>query len=397
MKKETFEKYYIFFLTMIAVIPGLSNDIYVAAVPTIASQWAVPESLVSLTIVLWFASFSFSLLLLGTLSDNIGRKKVLLTGVAIFIITTVLCAMANSIYALLLFRILQGAAAAAPSAMYMSICRDKYDANRRKYILAYITILISLNPLLAPMIGSLLLNYVGWRSIFMFQAILGVIAFALSIGYKETLLSPSKLPFINSLKRYKTVFQNKNYMLTNSALSLLMAPFYGFVAFSPVAYIKIYGLSAQHFSLLFGINAIMSMSGNFLATRLTKTRSDTSIIGFSIWGCLIGSTGILLFGDMHFAAFAAAMCVFTFCSGLCRPLSQTLILEQVSTDIGSASSFLVFYQFISGSAFMALVSMQWDNQIKVFGLASIIVSALVLVSWKFLCGNVRLSHQNSSI
>lgn len=81
---------------------------YLAAIPQIASGWGVGKDLVNLTLVLWFASFSFFILVAGSLSDKYGRKPVLLAGLFVFVCSSVLCAFAGNVYQLILFRIFQG-------------------------------------------------------------------------------------------------------------------------------------------------------------------------------------------------------------------------------------------------------------------------------------------------
>jgi DHA1 family bicyclomycin/chloramphenicol resistance-like MFS transporter len=179
-EKSRFEKYYVFFLAMIAAIPAMSTDMYVAAIARIAANWQVPESRVALSLVLWFVSFSVFLLILGPLSDKLGRKRVLLSGLAVFIAATFLCSAAANVYQLIIFRILQGAAAAAPSSMCMAICRDKYEGVKRKHILAYIGIILSVMPMVAPMIGAMMLRYLNWRAIFIVQGLLAMAALAVT-------------------------------------------------------------------------------------------------------------------------------------------------------------------------------------------------------------------------
>ena len=375
---------------MIAAIPAMSTDMYVAAMPRIAAKWQVPENQVALSLVLWFVSFSVFLLILGPLSDKFGRKRILWGGLLMFIVSTVLCSAATNVFQLIVFRIMQGASAASPSSMCMAICRDKYEGDRRKHILAYIGIILSVMPMVAPMIGAMLLQYMSWRAIFGTQALLAIIALFISLNYKETLAEPVMLGIFRIFGRYVNLVKNTNYIIANKAMGLLLGPFYGFISFSPLVYMKIFGLSPRQFSLLFGLNALMSMIGAFTCTRLTRYVSDIKLLTACFIGCLLGGIGILSFGHLHYMAFSIPMCLFTFCCGLSRPLSNNIILEQVNTDIGSASSFIVFYQFIIGAICMALASYSWSRPIFAFGVLATAVPLFVLGCWPFLV--VRLKR-----
>ena len=105
------------FLALLAATPPLSTDMYLAAIPRIAGDWGVGKDMVTLTLVLWFASFSLFILVAGSLSDKYGRKPVLLTGLSVFAGSSFLCAGAQDVYQLILFRIFQGMGAGAPSAI----------------------------------------------------------------------------------------------------------------------------------------------------------------------------------------------------------------------------------------------------------------------------------------
>jgi DHA1 family bicyclomycin/chloramphenicol resistance-like MFS transporter len=183
-------------------------------------------------------------------------------------------------------------------------------------------------------------------------------------------------------------------MLMNMSMGLILGPFYGFIPFSTIVYMKIYGLSPQAFSMLFALNAFMSMSGAYTCTRLTRFIGDIKLLTVCLLGCLCGGLGILAVGGYHFFAFSAAMCLFTFCCGLSRPLSNNIILEQVKTDIGSASSFIVFYQFIVGAACMSVASRDWARPIVAFGILAAAIPLLVLCFWPLLVKRLR---RNNSI
>lgn len=389
------ERLFICFLGLIAAVPALSTDMYLAAIPLIAEQWAVSETRVGHSMVFWFLSFSITLLVCGPLSDKYGRRPVLLSGLFLFTVSSFLCASAANIQQLILYRVLQGASAAAPSSMCMAICRDRYEGDRRKHILAYISIILSITPMLAPMIGAMLLKYVNWRSIFIVQGVLTVGTLIISLSYRETLLKPLTDRVYKLLGRYLRLLRNTNYLLANNAMGLLAGPFYGYLGFASIVYISIFGLSEQTFSVLFGVNAAISMLGAFTCTRITRFFSDVRLITAALLGYAICGLGMMLLGHFHFLLFAISMAGISFCLGLSRPLSNHMILEQVNTDIGSASSFIVFYQFLVGSACMAITTLPWQRPIFVFGLLAFTVPIFVLALWPMLIKRIYPAHSGA--
>jgi DHA1 family bicyclomycin/chloramphenicol resistance-like MFS transporter len=376
---------YIVFLAAIAAVPAMATDMYLAAMPVIAAEWGVPGSQVALSLVLWFASFSMFLLICGPLSDKHGRRPVLLTGLTVFTGATIACLLATNITQLVASRILQGVGAAGPSSMCMAVCRDRYEGTRRKHALAWIGIILALAPMLAPTIGATLLKYSTWRAIFAVQAVLGSIVLLASWRlYRETAVERVTGRFLSLMARYVALARNRRYFLSVTAMGLIVGPFFGFIALAPTAYIQIYGLSNQAFALLFGLNAMMGMLGAFTCTRVTKWFSDTVLLTACLVGCVTGGMGILAWGSLHCAAFAGFMCTVTFFGGMSRPLSNHLILEQVRHDIGSAASFVVFYQFLIGALCMRIVTLGWKSPLRVFGLLAVLVPTTVLTLWPFL-------------
>jgi DHA1 family bicyclomycin/chloramphenicol resistance-like MFS transporter len=382
-------------LGLIAAVPALSTDMYLAAMPLIASQWGISESRVGQSMVLWFVSFSIMLLVCGPLSDKYGRRPVLLTGLSFFTVSSFLCSSAGNIVQLILFRMLQGASAAAPASMCMAICRDRYEGEQRKHVLAYISIILSITPMIAPMIGAMLLKYVHWRAIFIVQGVLTVGTFIISLSYRETLQMPLTDQVFKLMGRYINLLRNTNYLLCNNAMGILAGPFYGYLAFSSIVYISLFRQSEQTFSILFGINAMISMLGAFTCTRITRYFSDIRLITCSLFVYALCGLGMMLWGHVHFLLFAVFMAGISFCLGMSRPLSNHLILEQVKTDIGSASSFIVFYQFLVGSVCMAITTMVWTRPIFIFGVLAFTVPVFVLMLWPLLIARIYPAKQSA--
>lgn len=379
---------------MIAAVPAMATDMYLAAMPTIASQWGVPDSRVGLSLVLWFATFSVFLLVWGPLSDKHGRKPVLLAGLTLFVAATFACALSQNVWQLIAFRILQGIGAAGPSSMAMAICRDRYDGFQRKRALAYIGIILTVAPAVAPSVGAWLLAWFNWRAIFLTQGVLAIVTLLVSLGYRETAAERVTGHFLRLIGRYRHLVRNRRYFVSTTAMGLILGPFYAFIAFSSIVYIQIFGLSERAFGLLFGINALMSMAGAFACTRVMKYFSDTVLLSACLIGCTLAGGGILVAGGRHYLAFAAFMSAITFFCGMSRPLSNHLILQQVDRDIGSASSFIIFYQFMIGAVCMRIVTADWDHPIFVFGLVALLLPISVLAIWPFL---VRMLNTPESL
>ena len=317
----------------------------------------------------------------GSLSDKYGRKPILLWGLGIFVSTSFLCALAQSAHQLILFRIFQGIGAGAPSSIVLAIIRDRFTGKERHQAIAYVMTIVAVAPMVAPLIGAMLLEFFNWRFIFMMQGAMVSITLLITFAFNETLQDRLHISLRRLMTRYTVHFRNREFMFASISMGILALPFFGYIAFSPIYYISIHGLSEKMFSLLFGLNALSSMSGAYASSHIVKWVSDKRVITLSICGCLVGGLGIALLGTSHFLYFFAFMALFSFCTGISRPISGNLILGLVKTDVGSASSFLVFYQFISGALCMAFVTQHWSHPVLVYGGLTVIVSTLVLILW----------------
>lgn len=384
---------YLVFLSMLGATPPLATDMYLASIPKIASDWNVHVSVVNLSLVLWFTSFSISLLIFGPLSDKYGRRPVLLFGLATFVVSSFFCGMSTGPVMLIVMRIIQGMGAAAPSSMVMAICRDRFDGVQRQKALAYIGVIMAVAPMVAPSIGSFLLSLGSWRFVFFTQGAMVLITFIIALGYEETAKELNPNGVMSAFLRYFALAKNREYAVSTTVMGLASAPFYGFIAFSPIVYMKIFNLPPSMFGFMFGANAVFAMMGSFSSAKLASRIPQHIILTAAFTGAFIAGLTVLLFGKTGYIHFAFSMFAFSFFLGLNRPVSASLVLEQVKTDIGSASSFMVFYQFITGAICMWYVTIPWEDPLRMYGYVVTIVPFMVLVFWPVLYLWLRRLHR----
>jgi DHA1 family bicyclomycin/chloramphenicol resistance-like MFS transporter len=373
---------YKYYLGLLAATAPLATDMYLPAIPRLAQQWGTPTSTVNLSLVLWFVAYSVTLLVWGTVSDRFGRRPILLWGLSLFVTTSALCSLAQDVTQLIVARVLQGVAAAGGAAMVMAIARDRFEGAERKQVLAWIAVILGIAPMIAPSIGSAILEYGSWRWVFVMQAALGGLSLALTLLlYQET---ADNLDFSNvrgMVTRYGRLARNRNYLLANGATGLLAAPLLGFVAFSPVAYIVHFGMTERTFGLMFGANALCVIAGSFACSQLVDRYSDRLMLVTAFVGCLAGGAFLLFAGQAAWAQFAAGMAVYSFFFGLSRPLVNHLVLEQVDRDFGASSSGIVCCQFLCGAIGMAIATHDWHNQFLAFGVIAAVCPLITLLLW----------------
>jgi DHA1 family bicyclomycin/chloramphenicol resistance-like MFS transporter len=326
---------------------------------------------VNLTLICFFLTYCLFMLIYGPISDRFGRRRPLLAGITIFIVASLMCALADSIYTLIAARIFQASGAAAASALSLAMCKDLFnDARQRERVMAYIAIIIALAPMLAPIIGGWVIHYLSWRWVFVFQASLAVIAWC---GVQRTATE--------AVKVYFRLFHNRRYAGLMLAMSLLTLPFFGFIAASSEIYITRFGMDERQFGYLFGFNALALMFGPIVFSRLVRSFSSRALLTAAFAGIL--ASGLIMACVPHHSPWSLTLPMWglSFFLGMSRPPSNNLILEQVDRDVGAASALVIFTFMTVGAFSMGLISLPWPDKIMVIGVMGSLVGAATLAFW----------------
>jgi len=385
-KHETF-----FLLVLLAAFPPLATDMYLPAIPLLQKDWNQPLSVINLTLVGFFISYCFSLLIYGPLSDRIGRKPPLLFGISLFIVASWLCALAQDVTALIIFRVLQAAGAAAAAALSMAMTKDIFASQERVRIFAWMGVIMPLAPAVAPVIGSWMMVWMSWHWIFVCQSAVAIVGLIGVMRTEEPLKEKSRTSALEILKIYLRLLNNRRYLTYALMVSLVALPLFAFIGGSADIYITHFGLSEQVYGFLFGFNALAVMAGSFLCTRLLRWLTSVQVMTLGFSGIFVGGVFMLLNVFQGPLSLTIPMAIITFFFGLSRPPSNNLVLEQVSRYAGTASSLLVFIFFILGAFSMWFISFDWSDKVRVIGLITTGVGAVVLVLWLF------LTHKKCSV
>ena len=367
-------------LSLLAAFPPLSTDMYLPAIPTLQATWGLPFATVNLSLVLFMAVFSFCLLIHGPLSDRFGRRLILMIGIVLFIAGTLLCASAMSITVLLIARCVQAAGAAAAASLSLALSKDLYDGTQRQKILAYIGVIMAFAPMLAPTVGGLILKFASWRWIFVFQACLALVGFYGVFRLKEPLTEFTRGGMLSMAGRYVPVLKNLPFTVLSTGFALMVMPHFAFIGGSTDIYINLLGMSEQTFGIYFGANALGFMIGSYVCTRLAGVYKPLTMIYITLVAYFASGLLMLFMGGHTPLTVAVPMFCIALCSGFSRPISNSLILDQVDTDVGAASGILTFEIFFIAAASMQLISLEWQSKTMVIGLLALISAIIPAVS-----------------
>ena len=331
-----------------------SVDMYLPAFPDIGRELAASAIAVQQTLSAYLFAFAFMMLWHGALSDALGRRPVVLGALAMFAVATFGCAIAGNIESLWLFRALQGMSSGAGVVVGRAIIRDRFAGPEAQRLMSQITLVFAIAPAVAPVMGGLLLNAFGWRSLFwvLLLLALGVLAWAAK-ALPETLPQEARhtLHPRSLWGSYRAVLLRVDFLLLALIPALNFCAFFLYIASAPAFLIDLLGISNLGFAWLFIPMIVGIMSGASLSGRLAGRTSPkrTVRLGYAI---MFAGVAINLATCWFIAPGVPwnvlPIMVFTLGSSLATPSITLLMLDLFPAIRGMASSLQSFVQFTLG-------------------------------------------------
>lgn len=375
----------VLFITLMNMFIPLSTDLYLPALPTMSTYFHVSSALTNLTLVSFFFFYAVGTLFWGPMSDKYGRKKILLIGTIFYVFASAACAVSLNVYMLIAARIVQGIGAGAITAVSMALIKDCFSGKQRETILAIVQSVAGLAPMIAPVLGAILLQFTDWRGSFIVLTVVGLLCLLLAFLYQETLSDEERYEgtVLGSLGRLVAVGKNIGFLVPCIIFSLYNLAFMGYIAMSSYIYVDVFGLSEQLYSYFFAANAALSMIGPMLYVRFMtgfdkKKFALTCFALYAVCGIFI----VVLGGNAPFL-FWLGFAPFSLAGTITRPFGTNIMLDQQSGDTGSASSLINGVATVLGSIGMMCAAM-WGNIVAGLGIMICLTGIVSILGWLLL-------------
>ena len=378
----------ILILGALSAFGPLAIDFYLPAFPTMALAFGTDEAHVQLTLAAYFLGLSIGQLLYGPVADRFGRRIPLLAGVGLFTAASLACAYAPNLEWLIAARFIQALGGCAGMVISRAIVSDKSDAVGSAKVFSQLMLVMGLAPILAPMLGGLLVNTTGWQSIFLaLTGFSALAALAVALGLPESMPAHApRQPLSGALRQYVRLLSDPIFLGHALTGGIAIAGMFAYITGSPFVFIKLYGVPAEHFGWLFGTNAAGFILVAQINARMLAKRGPAFLLVRAVWVYLLAALTLLAVSSLHTEQLWPLLVPLFICMaslGCILPNASACAMNGQGARAGSASALLGCLQFSVAAGAAWLVGFLYDGTAVPMAMvislcAMLVVSAAVL-------------------
>jgi len=336
---------YIVLLGALTALGPFTIDLYLPAFPVLETDFQTTAAAIQLTLTGTMIGFALGQLIVGPLSDKVGRRIPLLAVTALHVVASVAAALAPTLDLLMVARVGMGMGAAAGGVVAMAIVRDLFGGRRLVVMLSRLALVSGVAPVAAPLIGSALLAIMPWRGIFVVLAIYGAVMLVCAI-----FLIPETLPRARRhdkgsttiLQRYKSVFSDRVFLGVLIIGGMSFSGMFSYLSASSFLFQQSFGFDAQQYGMLFAVNSLGIVLGVQAASRLAARFGPQWVLAASTAVLVLAAAAIIVCDALGFGFWGTAIPLFIFITacGFTFPCVQVLALDRHGKAAGTAASVL---------------------------------------------------------
>jgi DHA1 family bicyclomycin/chloramphenicol resistance-like MFS transporter len=368
-------------LGVLVALGPLTIDMYLPALPKIADDLSVSSSIVQLTLTGTLLGLALGQLIVGSLSDSLGRRRPLMAGIVLHMAASVVCMLASKVVVLGLARVLQGVGAAAAMVVAIAVVSDMFHDSAAATVLSRLMLVLGVAPVVAPSLGAAVLLHGSWHWVFTALVVLaGLLLLVAAFALPETLPPTHRRPLqVRGIATtYVELLRDSRFVILVLVAALGMSGLFAYIAGASFVLQGIYGLNQQAFALVFGAGAVALIGATQFNVVLLKRFTPQSI---TLWAL----AAALLFGGVFvalavaevggLAGFVVPVWAILAAMGLVIPNAPAVALSRHPDAGGTAAALLGAAQFGLGAAVAPLVGVLGNDELALAAVMA--VSALV--------------------
>lgn len=356
----------ILILGALSAFGPLAIDFYLPGFPAIALAFGTDEKHVQLTLASYFLGLSIGQLAYGPVADRFGRRIPLLFGVGLFTLASLACAFAPTLEWLIAARFVQALGGCAGMVLSRAIVSDKCNPVESAKVFSQLMLVMGLAPILAPMLGGLMVNVYGWQSIFLALTIFSAASsLAVALGLPESMpAGHPRQPLSGAFGQYRRLLGDRVFLGHALTGGIAIAGMFSYIAGSPFVFIKLYGVPPEHYGWLFGINAAGFILTAQVNARLVGRFGPAWLLSRAVWVYLAAALTLLLIASLHTEKLwplLVPLFIYIASLGCILPNSSACAMTGQGKRAGSASALLGCLQFSVAAGAAALVGVLHDG------------------------------------
>jgi len=374
----------IIILGAIIAVGPLTIDIYLPAFSAIARDFAVSDAIVQLSLSTYFIGLAFGQIFYGPIIDRYGKKPPLFFGLILFLAASLLCSFATSINQIIILRFFQAFGACACTVVPRSIVRDIFSPQESARVFSHLLLVMGVAPIMAPLLGNILLEIYNWRAIFIFLALFAIFCLLLShLKIPETRGFNEDEKISDGLKKYWGILHDKNFVINSIIGGFTMSSLFSYITGSPFLYLEFFEMSPRQYGYIFSINSIGFVIASQINAKILKKTPLNIALEKALWMPAIAALALIFIAPIYTNFYFVTFLFFiTLCScGMIMPNTSALALANHAQRSGSAAALLGTIQFILATIASLLISHLHDGSIMptciivgVCGLMPLIIS-----------------------
>jgi DHA1 family bicyclomycin/chloramphenicol resistance-like MFS transporter len=387
-------------LGALVALGPLTIDMYLPALPKIAADLSVSSSVAQLTLTGTLAGLALGQLIVGPLSDSLGRRRPLMAGIVLHMLASVLCLFAPNIVVLGVGRALQGMGAAAAMVVAIAVVGDLFAESVAATVLSRLMLVLGVAPVVAPSLGAAVLLKASWHWVFAVLVVLaGGLLLVAALALPETLPALHRRPLkVRSIAAtYVEVLRDVRFDILVLVAALGMSGLFAYIAGASFVLQGHYGLNQQAFALVFGAGAVALIGATQLNVVLLRRFGPQTI---ALWALVAASLGGVVFVGLSLAhigglaGFVLPIWAILAAMGLVIPNAPAVALARHPDAAGTAAALLGAAQFGLGAAVAPLVGVLGNNEVA---LALVMTTGMVIALLALLAVGVPATETEDDV